>query len=576
MYSRKLTLLLTSSILLVSACQQSPEPKAADLILRGGHIISVDPSFGEVEALAIRDGRIENLGSWSLIRRYAGPDTRVIELEDEWMAMPGFIEGHGHYMRLGETLTQVDLRPAQNWREVVDLVVNAAEEIGPGEWVIGHGWHQGKWERPPEPNVEGLPLHDQLSALTPENPVLLQHVSGHGLFANALAMQLAGIDDETENPTGGEIVRDDDGHAIGMMREDAASLVEAAVAASRAGESAAEQGSKLRRFSELAGDEALRHGITSFQDLGASFLHIDIWKNMATEGRLPLRMYAAVQESSEVMRDRLASYRMIGHGDGFLTVRAIGEKVLDGALGTHGGWLLEPYSDLPRSYGFEVTPLEEILASAKLAVRHKYQMAIQGIGDRAVRELLDIYEASFKSRAERHDWRWRIEHAQVIHPQDLQRFVDLKVIPSVQGIFACSDGLWVTDRLGEQRTRNRGYLFRRLMDMGAVVTNGTDPPVENIDPIASFHCSVTRILPTGQSFFPEQALTREQAIRSYTINNAFAAFEDDVKGSLTPGKYADIVVLSKNLLSVPDHEIMATEVLYTILDGEIRYQRESK
>lgn len=560
-------------MLLMLACQQSPHPAPADLILWGGQVVSVDPEVGQAEAIATRGDRIVAVGSRKQIAALLGPDTLVIELEQDWMVMPGFIEGHGHFMRLGETLREIDLRDARDWQEILTLIGAAAKDAEPGEWLIGHGWHQGKWLRKPEPNIEGLPLHHRLSALTPNNPVLLRHVSGHGLYANAAAMRAAGIDDHTPNPAGGEIVRDMQGHAIGMMREDAALPVQAALARSRAGISTAIRQAELRAFVELAGDEALRHGITSFQDLGASFEHIDIWKQLADQGRMPLRMYAAIDESSEDLRDRLADYRMIGHGGGFLTVRAIGEKVLDGALGTHGGWLLEPYTDLPRSSGFEVTPLSEILASAKLALQHDYQMAIQGIGDRAVRELLDLYEASFRSDPSQTDRRWRIEHAQVIHPDDLGRFASLGVIPSVQGVFACSDGLWVRDRLGEQRTRERGYMFKTLMNMGAVVTNGSDPPVEEIDPIASFHCSVTRMLRDGTRFYPEQRLTREEALRSYTINNAYAAFEEDLKGSLTPGKYADIVVLSKNLLTVPDEEIMDSKVLFTILGGEIRYQR---
>jgi predicted amidohydrolase YtcJ len=266
---------------------------------------------------------------------------------------------------------------------------------------------------------------------------------------------------------------------------------------------------------------------------------------------------------------------MIGHGGGYLTVRAIGEKVLDGALGTHGGWLLEPYADLPRSVGLNVTPVPEIRRSAELALEHGYQMAIQGIGDRAVRVLLDLYKEVAARGQGTKGLRWRIEHAQVIHPDDVPRFAQEGVIPSVQGQFACSDGPWVADRLGEARTRERGYLFRTLLESGAIVTNGTDPPVEEIDPIASFDCSVTRRLPDGSVFGPEQRLTREQALRSYTLHNAIAAFEEDVKGSLAVGKLADVTVLSRDILTVPDAEIRGTRVDYTIVGGKVRYERPS-
>ena len=293
---------------------------------------------------------------------------------------------------------------------------------------------------------------------------------------------------------------------------------------------------------------------------------------MADEGNLPIRLYMAIQETAEDMNDKLADYRKVGYGDGYLTVRTIGEKVLDGALGTHGGWLLEPYTDLPRSVGFEVTPVVEIEASAALAMEHDYQMAIQGIGDRAARILFDIYEKEFEKNYDKSDFRWRIEHAQVIHPDDLPRFAELGVIPGIQGVFACSDGPWVVDRLGEERTQERGYIYRSMIESGAIVQNGTDPPVEEIDPIASFDCSVTRRLPDGSIFNADEAMTREQALRAYTMNNAFAAFEEDVKGSLTPGKFADITVLSKDLMTIPDDEIRTTEVVYTIhrRRGEVR------
>jgi hypothetical protein len=294
---------------------------------------------------------------------------------------------------------------------------------------------------------------------------------------------------------------------------------------------------------------------------------------MAEEGNLPVRLYMAIQEPASEMKSRLDDYRIVGYGNNYLTIRCIGEKVLDGALGTHGGWLLEPYTDLPRSYGLNVTPVPEIRKSAELAISHDYQMAIQGIGDRAARELFNIYEKQLREHPEKKDLRWRIEHAQVTHPDDLPRYASLGVIPGIQGVFACSDGPWVTDRLGEKRTEERGYIFRSMVESGAVVMNGTDPPVEEIDPIASFHCSITRQLPDGSIFQPEQRMTRKQTLRSYTINNAYAAFEENFKGSLELGKLADVTVLSKDIMTVPEDEILDTEIVYTIIGGKIKFKK---
>jgi len=307
--------------------------------------------------------------------------------------------------------------------------------------------------------------------------------------------------------------------------------------------------------------------------MGESFEMIDFYRKLADEGDLPVRLYVCVQEPAEAMKDRLSEYRMVGYGNEYLTVRAIGEKVLDGALGVHGGWLLEPYNDMPNSSGFNVVPIEDIRESAELAIKHGYQMAIQGIGDRAARELLDIYERNFNANPDKKDRRWRIEHCQVIHPDDLLRFAKLNVIASIRGVFATSDGLWVEKRLGKKRLQERGYQYRKMMNSNITVINGTDPPVEKIDPIINFYRSITREMENGRLFYPEQKLTRKQALESYTINNAFAAFEENIKGTLVSGKLADITVFSKDIMTIPEEEILNTNIAYTIIGGEVKFEK---
>ena len=552
------------------ACEKPMEP--ADLVLLNGKILTVDEQQPEAEALAARGDTIVALGSSSEIRQYVGEETEVIDLEG-YLAIPGFIEGHGHYYSLGASLMELELRYTNSWAEIVSLVAQAAREARPGEWIVGRGWHQDKWDRTPEPNIEGLPFHHQLSAVSPDNPVFLSHTSGHGVFVNAAAMEVAGITSRSVDPPGGEIVRDDKGDPVGMLRESAAQPARDALARYKAERSEDEIEIDMRQQVRLAAQNALENGITSFHDMGSTWEELDLLKVMAEEGNLPVRLYMAIQEPASEMKSRLDDYRIVGYGNNYLTIRCIGEKVLDGALGTHGGWLLEPYTDLPRSYGLNVTPVPEIRKSAELAISHDYQMAIQGIGDRAARELFNIYEKQFREHPEKKDLRWRIEHAQVTHPDDLPRYASLGVIPGIQGIFACSDGPWVTDRLGERRTEERGYIFRSMVESGAVVMNGTDPPVEEIDPIASFHCSITRQLPDGSIFQPEQRMTREQTLRSYTINNAYAAFEENFKGSLELGKLADVTVLSKDIMTVPEDEILETEIVYTIIGGKIKFKK---
>jgi hypothetical protein len=542
----------------------------ADLLLINGNIVTVDLERPRVDVLAIVGDRIAAMGTAEEIAPWIGDNTAFIDLGGA-TAIPGLIEGHGHYTSFGGSLLILDFRHVESFAEIVAMVAESARVTPPGEWIIGRGWHQDKWATQESVQVEGLPVHDSLSAATPDHPVMLIHTSGHAVFVNKKAMTLVELTDTTQPPEGGEIVRDSNGRATGMMREAAQDVFREAYSGHQGRRQAGVAEAELRRMVTLAGEESLRHGITSFQDLGTSFAEVDIIRKMADEGQLPVRLYMAFEEDAQDMQGKLADYRMVGYGNNFLTVRAIGEKVLDGALGTHGGWLLEPYTDMPRSHGLNVVPIEEIEASAKLAIEHEYQMAIQGIGDRAYRELLDIYAAEFARHPGKKDLRWRIEHAQVIHPDDVQRTVDLGVIPAVQGIFACSDGPWVVDRLGPERTRERGYIFNTLAEAGAVPTNGTDPPVDEIDPIASFHCSVTRLLPDGTTFQPQEVYSRERALYSYTLGNAIAAFEEDVKGSLTPGKLADITVLSQDLLTVPNDKIRDTKIIMTIVGGKVRY-----
>ncbi len=566
--SRTLSAIVTS-IFMFLACQESVE--SADLVLRNGRIITMDNRWPQVSALAVKGDRISAIGSDRDMLRYTGMETQVIDLKG-MLTIPGFIEGHGHFYSLGASLMELELRNAENWDAIIALVAAEVKNKKPGTWIVGRGWHQDKWTTKPQPNVGGLPIHHKLSAVSPQNPVFLSHTSGHGVFVNQAAMLASGVSEKSVNPPGGEIVRDENGEPIGMLRENAAQPVRDALKAYQTKRTIQEVKAAMRQQVKLAAQNAIENGITSFQDMGSTWEELDHLKVMAAEGSLPIRLYMAVQEPAVEMEEKLADYRLVGYGNNFLTIRCIGEKVLDGALGTHGGWLLESYTDLPRSFGLNVTPVPEIRHSAELAIKHDYQLAIQGIGDRAARELFNIYEEQFTIHPEKKDLRWRIEHAQVTHPDDLLRYAALGVIPGIQGIFACSDGPWVVDRLGVERTKERGYLFRSMAESGALIMNGTDPPVEEISPIASFHCSITRELSDGSIFQPEQRLTREQALQSYTINNAFAAFEEDLKGSITPGKLADITVLSKDIMTVPEDEILDTEIVYTILGGEVVYK----
>ncbi len=534
----------------------------ADLVLRNGKIVTVDDAIPDAQAIAIRGDKILALGSDAEIDEYIGGGTEVIDLEGR-LAIPGLIESHAHFMGIGEAQLQLNLMDVANWDEGIEMVARAVAEADPGEVVSGRGWHQEKWDRVPEPNVSGLPYHHSLSAVSRDNPVILEHASGHATYANAKAMELAGITRETQPPAGGEIVRDPDGNPIGVFRETASGLLGPALAGAAP--------TDPRRVAELADQEVLSKGITTLHDAGVGFRTIDLFKEMVEEGALGVRLYVMASGSNEELRERLPEYRMIGYGENHLTVRAI-KRLMDGALGPHGAWLLEPYEDLSSSTGLNTSSVELIEETARIAAELDFQLAVHAIGDRANREVLDLYERTFQAFPGKSDWRWRDEHSQHLHPDDIARFGELGVIAAMQGIHCTSDAPYVLERLGERRAGEGAYVWQKLMATGAIISNGTDAPVEDVDPIASYYATVSRALKDGSVFFPDQRMSRMEALKSYTINGAYAGFEEAIKGTLTPGKLADITVLSKDIMTIPEEEIPTARVVYTIVGGKVKYQ----
>ena len=556
---------------LVACSRAAAQLPPADLVLLHGNVVTVDAQRPRAEAIAVRGDRIAAVGSDEEIQKLAGPGTKTLDLRGR-LTIPAFIEGHGHYLSLGESKLLLDLTKAKAWDDIVAQVAEAARKAKAGVVIEGRGWHQEKWTRPPQPNVEGVPLHGSLDRVSPANPVTLEHASGHAVFVNAAALKLAGITRATPNPLGGEIVKDAAGEPTGLLRESAQLLVRAAIA-NLPKPSTAEEEARFRKMVELAGADALSKGVTTFHDAGASFATIDGYRKLADEGKLPLRLYAMVRfESDAALDGNLDRYRLIGSAHHMLTVRSIKEQV-DGALGSHGAWLLAPYVDLPSSTGLVLKPMPDFEKTARIALKHGFQVNTHAIGDRANREVLDVYERIFRDHPEARDLRWRIEHAQHVQPQDIARFKRLGVIASMQGVHITSDAPWVAKRLGEERARRTSYPWRSLLDAGAVVSNGTDTPVEDVDPIASFYGAVARKPKDGVVFVPEQRVSREEALRASTLSNAIAAFEEAEKGSLTPGKLADIAVLSKDILTIPEDQIRDAQVDLTILGGAVRFTR---
>lgn len=553
-------------------CSCKKESIYADVIFINGNIYTVDSLKPSASVLAVSNHRIIGLGDNNIIDEFKNADTKIINLENSFV-MPGFIEGHGHFGGFGEGLQNLNFLHSKSWDDVIKLVEEKVKTAKPGEWIVGRGWHQEKWDEIPLNNVLGYPFHDELSAISPNNPVLLRHASGHAVFANERAMKEAGISKESPNPLGGEIVRDLDGEAIGVFEERAMNLVSGSYQDYLKSLDPERQKKIWFEGLELAQKECLKNGITSFQDAGTKFKELQWLREWAESGNMDIRLWAMIRESYDDMDGKLNGFPWLNLGDYHFTVRAIKSEV-DGALGAFGAWLLKPYADKYGFSGQNTTPLEEVDKIANLAAKHQLQFCVHAIGDRANKEVLDIFEQKIIQMNGKESPRWRMEHAQHLDTLDIPRFKKWGIIASMQGIHCTSDAPFVVKRLGVERSRTGAYPWRSLIDNGALIANGTDVPVEEIDPIACFYASVTRKrADTGFEFFPEQRMTRKEAISSYTLWNAFAAFEENDKGSLSIGKLADMVVLSNNLLTCSDEDILNTKVLMTIVGGDIKYRK---
>ena len=569
--------ILCITILSIFGCSGD---RAADLVVQNGNIYTVDVNSSKASAVAVKGGRIIAVGSNPDIDPFVGKKTRVVDLEGLTM-IPGFIESHGHIMGLGSSKMKLDLNGIKDYDELVDIVANAVSETVPGEWILGRGWHQSKWTPQPGTMVKGFQTHHKLSAVSPDNPVYLTHASGHAGFANAKAMEIAGIlsgtvfdmelgDEIFLKRDDGEIIRDENGKPTGVFNEVAQRLISKHIP----DESDAYRDKSL----ELAIEECLQNGVTSFQDAGSGRSSIATYRRFLDSGMMKIRLYVMLtSRDPDLLEDWYQRGPEIGLGNNFLTIRSI-KLNSDGALGSRGAWLLADYNDRPGHAGMATQPMSYIHEVAENGLLSGFQVNTHSIGDRAVREVLNQYESVFKLHPDvNNDHRFRIEHAQHIDPEDIPRFSEMGVIAAIQGIHLSSDRPWAINRLGVKRIEEGAYVWRNLLKSGAVVINGTDVPVEPISPIESFYASVTRKTLKGEpadGYEPWQKMTRVEALKSYTLSAAYGAFEEDFKGSVEVGKVADFTVLSHDIVTVPDDVILDTKIIYTIVNGKIEYKAE--
>ena len=549
------------SLLIINISCQNKD--FADLIIYGGTIYTVDSINSKVESVAVKDGKIYKIGYYNDVINLSNRQTQIINLKEKTM-IPGFIEGHAHIMGTGYNQKNIDLLNTTSYNEIIEIVKNKAKQIPKGEWIIGRGWHQDKWTDSPEKLIKGFPTHDKLSESVPDHPVYLRHASGHASLSNMKAMELFNINKNSSDPVGGEIFKDLSGNPTGLFNEKAMSLITPP-------ENTFQDHLDALK---MANDHAIENGITTFHDAGSDFKDIKAYKELAKNGELDLRLVIMLNGNN----DSLLNYYYnngpeIGLYDNHLTIRSI-KLYADGALGSRGAWLIEDYEDAEGEHGHIVTPVETLKRITEEGFKNGFQICTHAIGDMANREVLNIYN---KHLEENNNKRFRIEHAQHIDLKDIPRFKELGVIAAIQGIHMSSDRPWAIDRLGKKRIVDSAYPWQKLYQSGAIIINGTDAPVEPINPLPSFYASVSRKTlnktPLG-GYEPGEKMSRDLALRTYTINGAYAAFEEEIKGSIEVGKLADFTIMDKDIMTIDEDEILETNIEMTIIGGNIVYSRD--
>ncbi len=536
------------------------QSRQASLIVTNASIYTADSTNPRAEALAVAGDRIIFVGSSTDATALASAGTTVIDAGGRPL-YPGFIDAHAHLHNLSLILATLDLRGVPSYDSMVAVVAAKATQTPRGTWIRGRGWDQNLW------GTE-FPTNALLSRATPDNPVYLRRVDGHAALVNQAALRLAGITRNTPDPQGGRIIRDANGEPTGVLTDVAFQLVERVIPR--------DDQATLKATAIPAIAEANRYGLTGIHDPGIAAPDLLAYEALAREGRFNLRSYLMILAESDTDRfvaGQLAQKPRLGLYNGHIWVRAV-KIELDGALGSRGAALLAPYSDDPGNRGYFRVPPEQMARIVMQALAAGYQMAIHAIGDRANRVVLDTYSEALR-KVPTQDHRFRIEHAQILAPEDIPRFAQLGIIPSMQGSHQASDMSWATSRLGPERVKG-AYAWRSLRETGVIIPNGSDAPVESINPLVSFHAFVTRQdadnNPPG-GWFPAQRLSRDEALLGMTLWPAYASFMENDVGSLSVGKYADFVILDRDIMTVPVEEILASKVVRTVLGGKTVFEQ---
>ena len=557
-------LLLAASVLLLSSVALEPRVAPADIVFKNGNVYTANDNAPRAEAIAVKADRIVFVGTNAAAQEYVGPNTRVVDLHGNTV-LPGFTDAHHHLSGVGQREMTLNLEGTTSLEDLLAKVKTRVDQARPGEWVTGRGWIETHWQPPV------FPTRWDLDKISPNNPLILGRADGHGAVANSAALKLAGIDKNTPNPFGGEISKDKkSGEPNGMLLDHAQELVRRKLPPTTRADA--------ERAVVLGVNRDLSLGWTQVQDPGGSYEDVDIFKKLYAAGTIKLRIYKAVYGPGPNATRLLNEGPTIGAFENRFTLRAI-KVISDGALGSRGAALLGPYSDAPDTSGFLTVKAEELRPMLIEALRKGIQVETHAIGDRANRFILDEYERALNAvpRSERKiaDPRWRVEHAQIVNPADIPRFAKLGIIPSMQPSHAIGDLFFAPARLGIERLAG-AYAWESFIKSGVVVPGGSDAPVERGEPMIEFYAAVARKDPkgfSGDGWHPEEAVTREQALKMFTVWPAYAAFEEKLRGSIEVGKLADLTILSADIMKIPEPDILQTYCVMTVINGEVVYEK---
>jgi hypothetical protein len=554
--------LLLPTLTVCALALASAQPAPADLIFHNAKIYTADDARPRAEAIAIRGDRIAAVGSSTDILKLKGSATKVVDARGAAI-LPGLHDAHGHFTGLGASLQVLRLRGTASWEQIVGMVRRRAASARPGEWIQGRSWDQNDWP------VKEFPSHEMLTNAAPNNPVYLTRVDGHAAMVNKAALDAAGVSKDTKDPDGGRIIRDAQGNPTGVLVDQAMRLV------SRNIPRVSQE--QLEEQILLADAEARKLGLTMVHDAGANTEVVEAYKRLIDSGKLQTRLYVMLRGPMDMLKPHFDKGPITNYGNHHLAVRAV-KISADGALGSRGAALLEPYADEPGNSGLLVNPPDEVYAQTLAASKAGFQMCVHAIGDRANRMVMDTFERVQKEVPGSRDLRMRNEHSQILDAAEIPRFAKLNVIASMQATHATSDLPWAPTRLGAARVEEGAYVWQKLLKTGAVIANGSDFPVEEPDPMLGLYASITRQDPSGHppnGWQPDQRLSREETLRSFTLHAAFAAHAEKDLGSLTPGKLADLVVLSKDVMTAAPKDILSTTVTTTVIGGKVVYEATS-